>query len=213
MKLAGVHVYDTAGDGSSPGLAAVGLGNRDPPSAIENRSSLVHSVAMFATLKRSTNVTRIPTGTPHTLYASPMPYGPYDSFNRLIREYRKLHIKRVVALVTMDEMMRKARRNVLQEYEKRGLSYSHLPIADMTAPEVSNITDLVPMIIRGLSFENIVIHCNAGVGRTGVVAACVLKQLKGCSGDVALDILATSLITDMTDEQKRFVKKWEPNKR
>ncbi|MBT3286643.1 MAG: hypothetical protein HN380_04790, partial [Victivallales bacterium] len=49
---------------------------------------------MFEWLFNDTGVfVRTPMAGPGALYASPMPYGPYDRLNRVLRNYRRNRIK------------------------------------------------------------------------------------------------------------------------
>jgi atypical dual specificity phosphatase len=63
------------------------------------------------------------------------------------------------------------------------------PIHDLHAPSLERATplldDLVGRIARG---EHLLLHCAAGIGRTGTIAACILVRL-GMDVDAALTLL------------------------
>jgi protein-tyrosine phosphatase len=63
------------------------------------------------------------------------------------------------------------------------------PIHDLNAPTLEGATplldDLVARIERG---EHLLMHCAAGIGRTGTIAACILVRL-GMDIDAALALL------------------------
>jgi len=66
------------------------------------------------------------------------------------------------------------------------------PIGDLHAPSLDIMVALVDELVARLgSGERILIHCAAGMGRTGTTAACVLIEL-GVEHDEALRIVAAS---------------------
>lgn len=160
--------------------------------------------------KPNASFRRIPLETAGHLFVSAMPYGPYDKGRRVFRYYRKSNVHRVVVLVTDDELQRKARREVLRLYEREGMRVDRFPIKDLTSPEVSVIDEAVPRIAEFLRRENVAVHCNAGVGRTGVVTSCVVRMIKGWDGETALAYLKEHIEVDLTSEQKRLVLNWQP---
>ncbi|MDT8392191.1 MAG: dual specificity protein phosphatase family protein [Lentisphaeria bacterium] len=168
-------------------------------------------MTMFGFLfpKMSSNFVRIPLDSPGRLYASPMPYGPYDPFNRLLSDYRKRRIDVVVPLVTDDEVEKKAAKNIFKVYEKEGFQVVRFPIPDLTGPTMEEVTESITqmalLLARG---KKMVVHCNAGLGRTGVVLACVMAEIEKKSGDEAMKAIKEHLNLNMTDEQIRFVRKW-----
>jgi atypical dual specificity phosphatase len=71
----------------------------------------------------------------------------------------------------------------------RGHDAVWFPIHDLNAPTLEGATplldDLVARIERG---EHLLMHCAAGIGRTGTIAACILVRL-GMDIDAALALL------------------------
>ena len=151
---------------------------------------------------------RIPLNTPCKLYVSPMPYGPYDPDNKLMGRYKKFAIKRVIVLASEDEIVRKGRKDLFDRYAAMGIEVTHFPFPDLTAPILEDMRGLVASIIDDLQHRNLAIHCNAGVGRTGVVSACIIRSRMRCSGEEALGYLQEQMLREITDEQKRFVIRW-----
>lgn len=163
----------------------------------------------FLRPRTSQNFVRIPLKAQGRLYASPMPYGPYDPFNRLIKEYRGKHIDIVVPLVTDEEVKKKAARDIYKVYAKEGLDVLKFTIPDLTSPSLEEVSTSIGRIVQQLlDGKRIVVHCNAGLGRTGVVLACVVARVEGRSGDEAIAFIKQFLHLNMTDEQIRFVGKW-----
>ncbi len=73
---------------------------------------------------------KIPLSVNGQLFASSMPYGAYDPKSRLIKLYKGQGIDHVVALVTDDELQKKARRNIFKKYEHAGFTWSRHIVSD-----------------------------------------------------------------------------------
>jgi atypical dual specificity phosphatase len=59
-----------------------------------------------------------------------------------------------------------------------GLVEYHLPVPDFTAPTPSQLSTAVANVMAGVAAgEAVAIHCGAGLGRSGTVAACYLVAL------------------------------------
>jgi len=86
----------------------------------------------------------------------------------------------------------------------------HFPVPDLTSPSHAMVTELINRLQERLQAgERIAVHCNAGVGRTSVILACVVKRLQGIPGAEAAARVCQFLHINMTDEQQRFVSKWD----
>ena len=151
---------------------------------------------------------QIPIDCGGSLFVSPMPYGPYDTLNRVIRCYRRRHVERVVVLVTEDEIRRKCKRNLMAVYRKAGIRVEHNPVADLTAPKAQQLEDIIESTVGWLQNERIAVHCNAGVGRTGVVVGCLAARMLHLRGEQALDFVHEHMHVNLTNEQKRFICDW-----
>ena len=165
---------------------------------------------MFWWWKRtSDNFARIPLDVAGALYCSPMPWGPYDKFNTLIRFYRRAEIDAVAVLLTQEEIDGKCHRDLFAAYRKEGIESLHFPIPDLTTPAAADVSRLVDGLLERLQDrQRIAIHCNAGTGRTGVIAGCIVTRIRACSGDEALDYVKQHMHVDLTTSQARFVRRY-----
>lgn len=59
--------------------------------------------------------------------------------------------------------------------ESRGMWFTHEPIEDYCAPTLEQMTRSIKLIQQHeLRHERVLVHCQAGLGRAGTVAACAL---------------------------------------
>lgn len=161
---------------------------------------------MFLFRQREKTCVRIPLDAKGKLYVSPMPFGPYDPGNALLKVYKQNKIKFVVMLVTDVELARKAKRDVVGIYRKNKIEPIRFPFADYTSPDLypfSKVVDKVSGYLR--AGANVAVHCNAGVGRTGVMTCCIVRDIMNVSADEAIDYVKQFMQTKMTDEQMRLV--------
>lgn len=68
-----------------------------------------------------------------------------------------------------------------------GFAYQHLPVEDFTAPTQQQIESAVRFIDQGINRnEGVLVHCRAGIGRTGTILACYLVS-RGLEPSAAIE--------------------------
>jgi protein-tyrosine phosphatase len=154
---------------------------------------------------------RIPLEMKGRLYVSPMPCGPYDPGNALLKVYRQLNIGFAIMLVTDAELEKKAKHDLLALYQKNNIQPIRFPIADYTSPELHAFSKTVDQVSGYLrAGANMAVHCNAGVGRTGVMACCIVRDVNNMPAGEAIAYVKEYMQTNMTDEQMRLVERFQP---
>ena len=114
----------------------------------------------------------------------------------------------VVSLLTSDEEQDLDLGHEAQTVKARGMKFMSFPIPDRQVP--NSETEMAAVLERIdaelTAGKNLVVHCRQGIGRTGLVGACLLVT-KGLSSERAVKRLSTArgLPVPETEEQRRWI--------
>ena len=125
-----------------------------------------------------------------------------------IAAWRGAEVDAVLSLLTPDEEKDLGLTREAEEVKAHGMKFLSLPIPDYQVP--TSETEL-SAILKTLDTElnagkNALVHCRQGIGRTGLVAACLLIS-NGMGPAVALKKLsaARGISVPETEEQRNWI--------
>ena len=138
-------------------------------------------------INRPRLLTELPLGLPGRIFRCSMPYSHYDPDGQVLQEFRHQEISLIVLLAEADECLTVTGRDLSGLYRQEGFQVLHLPIPDGGVPLRDQLEQAVTSIIQhAQAGQHLAIHCYAGIGRTGLVAAAVAKRLLGVPADAAI---------------------------
>lgn len=94
--------------------------------------------------------------------------------------------------------------------EEFGFSVKHIPVRDFEAPTLEQVEDFIAFAEKARAEgKKLVVHCDAGLGRTGTILACYLVS-KGYNAAKAIEeVRAKRPGSIETFEQEELVVKYE----
>jgi protein-tyrosine phosphatase len=117
-----------------------------------------------------------------------MPYSSYDPDGELLSEYRNRDISMVILLSYDEEGLRITGQDLRALYGNEGLDVLYFPIPDFGTPDMAEMREAVQEALDySQSGKGMVIHCHAGLGRTGMFAACMAKGGLDYSSEEAIN--------------------------
>jgi protein-tyrosine phosphatase len=152
-------------------------------------------------------LTELPFHLPGSIFRSPMPFSVYDPEGDTLVEFKRQKGSLVVLLAEEEECMERAGQNLKSLYLLEGFQVLHLPIPDFDVPSKEDLEEAVRKTIEhALAGQNVVIHCHAGLGRTGLFVAYLAKRVLGLSSEEAIRWTKKYISGALeTDKQKRMV--------
>lgn len=131
-----------------------------------------------------TILTELPYNLPGKIYRSPMPFSRfYDPDWWVLPAYRQAGVQVVVVLTPWEEVRLKAGMDLPAAYAQAGMDVIYLPTPDFGTPAVSAFRPALDEALQAArAGQNLAIHCHAGLGRTGIFAACLARLVFNLDG-------------------------------
>jgi len=149
----------------------------------------------------------LPAGIAGTLWLGPMP-GRLRPLAEDLADMNGRQVARIICLTPLDEIVVKS-----PDYAARqaglGIPVTAFPIGDFGVPaDGGGLKALAEQAARDLETGKVLfVHCAAGIGRTGMVATCILVAL-GLAGEAAVAAIAAAGSGPETDIQKQLVARY-----
>ena len=128
-----------------------------------------------------------------------------------IADWQRSGIGAVLSLLTPEEDQDLDLRDEETETRRSGLEFLSFPIPDRHVPRLeARFGEIVEEVNSRLSSgKNVVVHCRQGIGRSGLVAACLLIK-NGMSPGAAIDTVsaARGLVVPETSEQRDWIERY-----
>jgi protein-tyrosine phosphatase len=130
-----------------------------------------------------------------------------------VAEWKRAGVKAVLSLLTPQEQKELELRDEANEVRRQALEFSSFPIPDLEVPRAeAQLADTLDSVTAQLSAgKNVLVHCRQGIGRTGLIAACLLIK-SGMSPGAAVDIVsaARGMAVPETPEQREWIERYAP---
>ena len=131
-----------------------------------------------------------------------------SSFLKDLQIIKKQKVKIVVSLLPDNEKNKLGLDDLI--WSKEEVEYIQFPINDFSVPpkkKFNELKKLISFIKESLMLsKHVLIHCNGGKGRSGMIAALVLKAMK--EKDPIKKVREKVIGAIETEEQEIFVKDW-----
>lgn len=130
-----------------------------------------------------------------------------------VASWKKAGVGAVLSLLTPEEQTELELQNEAREVQGQGLGFSSFPIPDLQVPRSeANLAEALKNVTANLSAgRNVLIHCRQGIGRTGIIASCLLVQ-SGMSPGAAVELVsaARGMSVPETPEQREWIERYAP---
>lgn len=143
------------------------------------------------------------------LFRSPMAFAPmFDTQKTVLAEWKRAGVTVLVSLAGAEEMRARTGLDLVARIWSEGVAVLCHPIEDLSTPrDVEKFRGLVDtlhtLLLRG---NRVVVACHAGIGRTGMLLACLAVWHLGVDPHAAIAaIRSQSHFAVQTSEQVAFV--------
>ena len=144
---------------------------------------------------------------PGKLAVGPRPRGG-DWLEDDIANWKRARVNTVLSLLMPDEEQHFDLRDEAGEVRRQGMGFTSFPIPDRQVPKSeAKLAEVLESVSRDLSSgKNVLIHCRQGIGRSGLVAACLLVK-NGTSPGAAVESVTTArgISVPETEEQRDWI--------
>lgn len=130
-----------------------------------------------------------------------------------IADWKRVGIQSILSLLTTEEQLELGLPDEGREVQRQGMKFSSFPIPDLQVPRseaklAETLDDVAGTLSNG---RNVLIHCRQGIGRTGLVAACLLVK-SGMSPGAAVETVsaARGIPVPETPEQRDWIDRYAP---
>ena len=122
-----------------------------------------------------------------------------DEFHGL----KMLGIDVIVSLLEHDEEREVGLREESNLCSKNGILFVSFPIPDRGLPDTTQARILSEKLLLEINNgKHIVIHCRAGIGRTGIISGAILKE-SGLDTNLALELISSSRGVQVPDTKEQ----------
>ena len=131
-----------------------------------------------------------------------------------ISEMDSARVSRIISFASSEEVTRKSPEYAAALKDNAlGRPIETFAITDYSVP--ADLVEFATVVHRVLGYleadERLLLHCGAGIGRTGTVATCLLITL-GMAETAALDVVKTAGSRPENDEQRSFIRRFAANR-
>jgi protein-tyrosine phosphatase len=126
------------------------------------------------------------------LAVGPRPRGG-DWLQNDVATWKRANIDTVLSLLTADEEREMDLPEEANAVSAQGMHFASFPIEDRNVPlSEAEFAYVLDRLLGDLSDgKNVLVHCRQGIGRSGLVAACLLVR-KGMSPGAAIDLVSAA---------------------
>jgi protein-tyrosine phosphatase len=125
-----------------------------------------------------------------------------------IANWQRRRVKAVLSLLTPEEQRELDLEDEAAQAQAHGIAFFSFPIPDRQVPDSEdNLSKILEQVDKELSSgKNVLVHCRQGIGRVGLVAACLLLT-KGLNTGTVLNRVsaARGVPVPETPEQRRWI--------